>query len=387
MKKIQCILLLFFVSIFLSSCDTYQEDLERQIYVNAIGIDYRDDNYVTYLQLINFQSTAKLEGQVSETKIWVGEGRGDTLGNALFDFYKTSQERVFWGHVTAVVISDAAFKHGMYDFIDSFTRYHEFRLTPWVFTTVHSIEDILSVGGFFGQSPLSTLLHEPQGVYHQNSNVEPIQLQKFIRQVYEPGFTSVIPSLVVNKKQWNVNGKKENKLAIDGALFMKNLDFQSYIPIEELTGFGLVQKGSQRVEVQVPKDQPPSIEVILTSPKLTYTLDNSSTDLRINVNLKATGYLNSIFNTEIPSLEDMTQKTKKVVQKQMQAVYQKGLQYNTDILNIEYNLYHNNYDTWKYLKETERPILNEDTLNNINVELKIINSSAERNSRVAPPPK
>lgn len=105
--------------------------------------------------------------------------------------------------MTSIVISESTLKKGIGEVYDSLIRYYEFRLTPWVYSTRGSVKEILSAGGFFGQSPLSTILHEPLGTYSQTSIIHPIKLHRLIGQINEPGFTSCIPSLTINKKDWS----------------------------------------------------------------------------------------------------------------------------------------------------------------------------------------
>nr|WP_231571358.1 hypothetical protein [Paenibacillus sp. VKM B-2647] len=54
------------------------KEIQNISYATAIGFDYRDGKYIVYLQLIDFSSVAKLEGQQKsrEAPVWVGKGTG-----------------------------------------------------------------------------------------------------------------------------------------------------------------------------------------------------------------------------------------------------------------------------------------------------------------------
>jgi len=60
MKKKIIILSSLATSLLLSGCwDVYEA--QRMYYVDGLGIDYKDGQYVIYMQLINFTNVAKFE--------------------------------------------------------------------------------------------------------------------------------------------------------------------------------------------------------------------------------------------------------------------------------------------------------------------------------------
>ena len=67
--------------------------IEILIYINALGFDYVDDQIVVYAQVLSFSTIAKQEagGQRENTTSIVAKATGDTVVNALFKLYPTSQ--------------------------------------------------------------------------------------------------------------------------------------------------------------------------------------------------------------------------------------------------------------------------------------------------------
>src|SRR5690606_16754685 len=153
---------------------------------------------------------------------------------------------------------------------DLISRYYEYRRTPWVFGTSESIHDIFSTGGFFGESPLSSILHEPEGIYSQSSTIKPIQFHRFISYFFEPGCTTIVPTLSINKVEWKEGSEVEPKLMISGAIFLKNKVFQSNIPLKELSGLRWVQEGSKRAGISVPSDTDASLQIVFREPKVKF---------------------------------------------------------------------------------------------------------------------
>jgi spore germination protein KC len=380
---LRCALIVMVGLLFCSGCATDVKDIDKLNYVSAIGMDYVDGKYHGYIQLIDFQSVAKTsDGQRQPAKIWVGEGVGSSFEESLFDLYRTAQERIYWGHMTAVVISESALKQGFGEVYDSIIRYYEFRLTPWVYGTRESIKDIFSTAGFFGQSPLSTILHEPEGTYSQTSSIKPIKLHRLIGQINEPGFTSCIPTLALNKKQWKEKNKIESKLMIDGAMFLKNESYLSYIPLKELAGLRWIQRGTVRAGVPVPNKTEPSVQIVVDKPKTKLKLNMAGDDIRYNIDMKATGYIVNRTQNSLLELRQLTEKTTEVIEQEIRKSFLAGLKKHTDIYNLEHNLYRYHYREWKAISPAESRLLNKNEIGDIHIDLNIEHSSSEKNTQI-----
>jgi len=361
-------------------CSTDHKDIERLAYASAIGVDYIEGKYYCYVQLFDFQSIGKTEGQRKQARIWVGKGVADSFEEAIFELYRSSQERIFWGHITAVVVSESAFKQGIENFYDIISRYYEFRLTPWVFGTRGSVSDILSVGGFFGQSPLSTILHEPEGSYAQSSTIKPIKLHRLIGEFNEPGYTTCVPTLSLNTKLWKEEEKPEPKLVIDGAIFLKDRAFRSYIPLKELIGMRWVQSGSKRGGIPIPGVGKSSVQLAVENPKAKLKLVKGDGTPRLGLHVKASAYLVSRIDNRLADLQQLSQSTKDAIEKEIRDLYKAGLKRKTDILNLEHHLYRYHYNQWKSIAEEQ--MLTENSLSDVHIELNIIHSSSEKNTTI-----
>lgn len=384
LRKSIVVLVLIFESLLVSGCSsTDVKSIEKLNYVSSIGVDYVDGEYHSYIQLLEFLTVAKTDNkQQAPSNIWIGEGIGLSFEDSLFDLYRTSQEKIYWGHMTAIVISESAFKQGIGKIYDSFVRYYEFRLTPWVYGTRESVKDIFSTSGFYQQSPLATILHEPQGVYSQNSLIKSVRLHRLISQINESGFTSCIPTLVVNNNQWVETNKAEPKLMIDGAIFLKNEEFRSYIPLEKLNGLRWIQPGTIRASIAIPSKEDEDVQMVIDKPKTKLKLVQIGNKPQYNVLMKATGSIISRTSNNPTELQQLTNETKSAIEKEIREVYQIGLSEQTDILNLEYTLYRTDYKKWKAMSPVEETLLTKNTINDINIDLNITHSSSMKNSRM-----
>jgi len=368
---------------FLAGCATDAKNIEKLNYATALGVDFVDGQYHGYVQFINLQSVAKAtDGKQTSKKAWVGKGVAPSLEQALFDIYRTAQERVFWGHVTAIVISDEALKQGIDTIYDSISRYYEFRLTPWVYATRGPIREILSMGGFYEQSTLSTILQEPKEIHSQTSFVEPIKLHKLMSRINEPGYTVCIPSVAVNTEQWKAELKPEPKLAIDGAIFMKQDKVKSFMSLKELSGLRWIRPGTVRAGIPVPDKTNPEVEVVFDHPKAKYELVRENERLRYRLSMRAKGYIVNWDGVEFASFNELIEQTKKAIEREIRQVVRDGNNRKTDVLNLEHELFRNHFRLWKSERWNEEDFLSPDVLEAIDLHLEIVHSGLER-SKIA----
>lgn len=133
-------------TLLMSGCWDVTEP-QRMYYVQGVGVDYKDNEYTVYLQIINFANVAKTEQsnpQASPTEI--GQAKGKTIEEAIYKLYRSMDQEVFWGHMTYLLFSENAMKdeHAI-AVIDTFLRFRETRYHIWVYCTQDPIEDVLLV--------------------------------------------------------------------------------------------------------------------------------------------------------------------------------------------------------------------------------------------------
>ncbi|MGG1815059.1 Ger(x)C family spore germination protein, partial [Cytobacillus firmus] len=114
---------------------------------------------------------------------------------ALNQLYKDAQQRLFWGHVSTLILSNKLLKQDIKTSIDFINRHREIRYNILLYATKESIEDVFKTKSFFTLSGLSTILHEPREGYKQRSYIQPIQFFQFIRDSDPVGQTAYIPSI------------------------------------------------------------------------------------------------------------------------------------------------------------------------------------------------
>lgn len=343
-------------------------------YATAIGVDYRDGKYHTYIQLVDLMKVAKTEGaETTPAKMWVSKAEGEIFIDSFFEIYKTAQERFVWAHVTAIVLTEAALQQGFQEIFDGLTRYHEFRLTPWVYGTNEPIQDILSAQGFFGQTSLNTILHHPESIFQQSSELKPIQLFELARQVYEPAYTANLPSLSINKSQWKVGKKQEPKLYLNGAYFIKNDQYKGFFSIKELKGMRWTTTEMERIQVLIPNEEGPSFLTVFEDPKVKFLSNGPKVDIVVNVK----GNLANRDKNKSLKLTEMKKLCEAIIKEEIHGQFELGIEKETDFLNLDHILYRDNWKVWR-----KEPKLTQASLNKVKVNVDIIHSGALTNRMI-----
>src|SRR5690554_3925776 len=147
MKKIFIYLLLL---VFLSGCWDVSES-ERMLYLHGIGVDYKDGEFHVYFQVISFMNVAKKDEGIDQEimQAEVGFAKGKTINEAITNLYKATDEILFWGHLTVIIITDDMITNGnLNTLLNSFTRHHDTRYNTWVYVTDKPLKD------FFIETPI-----------------------------------------------------------------------------------------------------------------------------------------------------------------------------------------------------------------------------------------
>lgn len=372
-----------FVTLFLtSSCDI--GNIQDQNYATAIGIDYKNGQYQVFIQMLSFNAVAKKEGGATgeEAKMVISKTEGETLINALFKAYQTAQQRIVWAHVTAIVISESAMEEGLDNIYDGLTRYYEFRPTPWVFGTRDSMEDILSTPGFFGQSSLETLLHNPTETFQQSSIIRPAKLNKIGRELFEPARTTYIPSLSLNKDQWKTNKKDEPKLTFNGAFFLRSEEYQDFFSLEEIKGLRWLENESVRLEFLVPSQKNPDFIAVIEDQVINIETEKINENYEFKLTFLGKGLISNRLKNNILHVKSMHREAGEVILAEIRELYLLGVERNIDFLNLEHELYRKHNKDWQRLEKKNANILTKSAISEYNATIILEHSGSFKNDKI-----
>ncbi|WP_127495030.1 Ger(x)C family spore germination protein [Paenibacillus glycanilyticus] len=329
-------------------------NLQDVSYISAIGVDYVDDKFVVYAQMISFGVIAKQEGSAPPpgSPIWIGKHEGNTNLAAVFNLMDSSQYKLSLNHLKSVVIHERAFKE-MKQIIDSLNRLSSTRFNSFIFGTKTDINELFTMDMLFNKTPLTTPLYAPQIENNQNSYVEPMTLQSFVRDALEPAMSVKLPSLSILPDDWENNKKKLNFLTIDGVFLFNEKKPSGYMSRAKSEGLIWIDEAFKRslIPIQV-DDKRASVVVDSANSKVKASMDNNNPHFVLKVNLS--GHL--IEASSDVTDEELIEQVEKTVKKQLKDTYARGLALNADIYDLEHQLYRHHNKAWKRLvKEDWRP--------------------------------
>ncbi len=360
MKRV--LMLLSMLSLLLSGCWDHKE-VQDINYITALGIDYKDNKYIIYVQMLDFATIAKQESSKPTEKapIWVGRGTGTTLTEALIDLYTSSQQRVSWGHVTALVLTESVLQpKQLSQVFDLTNRSQEIRYTKWLYGTKDKMEDLFTVSPFFQLSPLHSLLHEPRESYVQFSFIRPIQFVNFIRLYREKAATVILPSLHISTQNWSENLKQHPILEVNGGFLIKNKELMGWLKRSDLLGTRWLASANTHAAVIVKADGEAIGSIRLENPHSSIEVirrpDNASYRIKLNV----TGTVQTIYKKV--GINEMKRLTEETLRKEMHNTFHKAALIQADPYELCLQLYRTDPKLWKKLVEQKKEINDETPL-------------------------
>ncbi|WP_409345797.1 Ger(x)C family spore germination protein [Paenibacillus sp. MBLB4367] len=341
------VFLLTVTCLLLSGCGN-AKDADMLDYINGIGIDYADNEYIVYFQMLSVSNIAKSEGSnpTENTPLWIGKGRGKTITEAVAKIYESSPKEIFWGHTTGLLLTENLLRSPeMKTYIREFDRFHETRYTSWVFATSDPIEKVFTVKPSFEQTRLLTRLHNPEDGYKQYSMIRPLMLHDFVADYYDDGRSTLLPSLKVTGDTWEKDNAKKSSFTLGGVhVFQKN-KYKGFIPAEKFVGARWLENETEQSFLTVEHGGKIAAMLKLIKPKSDIRIIREDGRIRYGVTVSATAILSNKM-TDI-SMNDLQKAAEKKVAEQIRLTFQEGLNLDADVLQLNQKLHRFHYKLWK----------------------------------------
>ncbi|MFD4815601.1 Ger(x)C family spore germination protein [Peribacillus butanolivorans] len=372
------LILLLCVSI-LSGCWDSNEP-ERLVYANGLGIDYKDGKVIVYLQIINVKGLAKSESGGDPSTLSqadVGHASGNTLDEAIFNLYNTSDRRIYWGHISFVIFSEEALKTGglryTADFLD---RYRETRYRIYFFMTKDPIKDAMLISPIENISVAFSKLSDPDGNYNQSSFIPPINLREIIIELDEPAHQVAIPLLKITE-QWTGQKKKKQDLLMERVAIISENKINTILPKKVMNGGRWFNKDFVRDSITIfPETKNDAFVVIYDKKfKIIPVVEKNGT-VRFDVKMKLKASVEMM-------IMDITRKQyekeiKRSIKKEINKSYQYTQKRDIDLLRLSETLYRMDNKAWKKIELKGRIPLEEDTLRSIQIDVEIQDTGKQR---------
>ncbi|WP_009880158.1 spore germination protein GerXC [Bacillus anthracis] len=272
-----------------------RRELERVLFINTLGIDFKDNHYIIYPQFINFTNMAKQEGPANRnySPAYIGKGEGKLLYDAAFDFYKSSQQKVSWEHIKSIVVTERFLKNGNLNQLNDFlSRFFQFRNTMWVFGTKEPLENILATNNIFNISSLYTIMNLPQETIRQSASVDPLRLYTFRSNYYEPGMTTRIPFLATTTEHWKQGHKAFWMLEFNEYGCIAAKSYVNHLNDSDIAGVRWTNKNTNRAPLLLKVKNRAIGELILKKPKIDtkVSIEKGKPHIVMNISLEGDIY-------------------------------------------------------------------------------------------------
>ena len=369
-KKILWILLL--LTTLLSGCWDVTEP-QRMYYIHGLGIDFKDGQYEVYVQIVDFTNIAKSDQPNPEAiQAEVGHATGKTVEEALFELYHSIDQKMFWGHITYLILSEEVMKSDKVNqVIDYISRFRDTRYMIWVYATKDSLKDILVATPINNKSITLSKLGDPLNSYAQESFVDPINIRKLIIGLNEPSHEIGIPLVTINKN-WSSSKGETDAIEIHGVSVLSKDGLKGFLTEDNVHGIQWMHNETLRSEVTSKIGSEESY-VTVTLEKIKVIINpivkNDKVKFEITIKMKATvnGFLGKITPDEV------RQEVMKSIEKDVKETYKEALIMDIDIYRLSEQLYRKNVKVWKKLETNGKIDLTKDSISDIKVEILKVN--------------
>ena len=372
MFRIYKILLTIPLFLLLSGCWD-EKTIQDFHYITAIGIDFKDGEYIVYTQLVDFSAVAKTEAKLTQAPpVYVGKQKARSISIAINKLMRNTQQSLYIGHVSTFVISENVLKQQSTEIVDYIYRNQLLRYSANIFATKSSMDELFSINGYFNLSPLYTTLYLPEDVYRNRSYIEPITVQRYYSNQREKASTTILPSISWNDKVWKEKDKKRKSLFMDGAFVIYYKVSQPWFSEQDLSGLRWLNKRTNKTPVNINMNKQDiyasfsrphhQVKPVLKDGKYKFDID-------VDVSGKILG-----LDTQM-DIDKIKRKFESQIKKEIQSTFMTGIQKNADPLSLGKILYIKETKYWQknHLNEP-KDYLDKDSLHDINVKVHILNT-------------
>lgn len=321
MKKILIIILTLLLC---TGCFDYKEINDLAI-INAIGVDYENDEYVITLEILNDQIDKDSSKITSYTKV----GHGKTLTSAIENAADKLSKQLIFNHIKLMILSKSIIEEKFENIIDLFLRNTYFRENFYVISATKNKPETL-LNHTTNESPIaSTAIIDTLESISYSSNTNILKMfDEIIEEVITYGIDTCFSNITL----------KDDEFIIDGMSIFNNYNYKGNLNSEYVKIYKLLTDNFDRPSYTINYDNL-SFTVAINNGKLNTEINNGS----INVNGNLMGRIldnDPEFNIRDPkNLERIDNDFTNLLNKKISEFIKVLQDNNSDILGITKNYY------------------------------------------------
>ncbi|MDR0139530.1 Ger(x)C family spore germination protein [Metabacillus idriensis] len=369
-KQVKLFMLLSSICLVLSGC-WGSRGISDQLYIEALGVDYKDGKYIVYTESAIFSSIAKQEGggsQPSESPVLVGKEEAESLTMAFRKLEKASQFPLYYGHIQVILLSERVINQKLEEVISHIGHDPLIRFTSWVFGTSEELSEVLKTKSLFNQAPTYKVLFHPDIMLSRNHAVNPLNMQMLLRGGNEPYGSILIPNVSITEGQWHEDEKKPPTPHVNGGFIVSKMKSKGFMPYEDLHGLQWLTEQQKENKLEITHEET-VVELLVKGYKI--TLHEPVKDgLHYTVQLKTKAFIDE--SADEPSLASLKKKIQQEIKNDVQRTFENGLKLDADLYNLTESTYRKSPSLVKKYK------LQEDSLSDIQVEVVIVNAGSQK---------
>lgn len=176
----------------------------------------------------------------------------------------------------------------------------------------------------------------------------------------------------LTKGKWADKKGKKAALVIEGVSLLKNGKWNGMLSRKDELGHRWLRKNADRIPLAIFADKQPVAEIIFENPKSKITSEIRNGKVIFNIKLRVSGTIISMSKDTAESF--LSSEAEKLIQKEVRRTYMEGLKHDADVLNLLDSLYRKKNREWHRITSIQEFPLKPDSLQNIDVKVKISNS-------------
>ncbi|MBO0603482.1 Ger(x)C family spore germination protein [Sporosarcina sp. E16_3] len=366
------LILLILLTTTLTGCWDMSEP-ERMLYINAIGIDFKDGQYEVYAQIISFANIAKSDQPTSnQPQAEVGFAKGKTEDEAIFNLYRSIDQKVFWGHFSYMVISDEAMKNVKFSpVIDGFIRYGETPYKVWVYTTKGPVQDVLLVKPVLNKAVTLSKLGDPENSFKQESFIEPLNFRELIIRMDEPSHEAMIPLITV-EENWESMTESIKAPVISGVGVVTPSGFKGFISGDKARGIQWMTNKTKRGQVTFESDGGHDVTMVIEKVEVKVDPIVNKEGVKFDIDVRLNAAVSTVEGKV--TYDSLTKGIKKEVEKEIMVTYEEALKKDIDIYHLSEQLYRKNVKAWKKYHIDGKVELTNDSIRKLTVHIEKLDS-------------
>ena len=340
-------LIILTLIIFLSTGCNYVE-LNKLAIVSALGIDYKNNEYLITAQVMDV--TKSDSGSIKQSSL-IYEAAGETIGKAVRNFSEKYPKTVYLGHLEIIILGKDVAEQKMNEIFDFILRSPEVRSTGNVLvnkeqTAKETLKPENEKENSFATEQIKSSL---DNATKRTGTVNLVTFEEFAQGYLQKGIDPVVPLIRIDKQ----NDSKTSDTIIANLAVLNNNKIGKEMDERQSIAYNTINKNYYDVVI-TPKYKNKALGIILFNPKSKINTAIKHNKVHTTIDIVVEIKLNELNSNIDPDNEKINKELEKLVEKELKEYIESLINYckesNSDVLGIGNDIYKNHYKQYNKYK-------------------------------------